>query len=62
MPDVQLPGLLVGQARAAVGADEQPVLPRCRSGPSGVVLQGVDLADARVEEEHQADEQREDQQ
>ena len=53
VPDVQLLDLLVGQARAAVRADQQPVLPRRRRGPSGVVLQGVDLADAGVEEEHQ---------
>ena len=59
-PDVQLLDLLAGQPFAAVGADEQPVLPRRGSRAAGVVLQGVDLLDAGVEEEHQADEQRDD--
>ena len=53
LPSVQLLGLLVAEPLAAVGADEQPVLPRRRGRPSGVVPQGVDLLDPRVEEQQQ---------
>jgi hypothetical protein len=62
MADVQLLDLLLRQTRPAVGPDQQPVLTGRRSRPAGIVLQRVDLADPRVEEEHQADEQSNDEQ